>query len=102
MGRASAKFFLPRPLAPWGGVKSSKYHLISITKSILKIFILCLFSQMKDTKHIRQDFNSVAWVMPQGLDFGALGVPRGSNFFFSNLVMWHIKSTGMTSRTECK
>ena len=25
---------------------------------------LCLFSQMKDTKHIRRDFNSVAWVMP--------------------------------------
>ena len=59
--------------------------------------------QMKDTKHIRRDFHSVAWVMPQGLDFGALGVPRGSNnYFFSNMVMWHIKSTGMTSRTECK
>ena len=34
--------------------------------------------------------------MPQGSDFGALGVPRGS--FFSNMVMWHIKSTGTTSR----
>ena len=33
---------------------------------------------MKDTKHIRRDFNSVAWVMPQGSDFGALGVPRGT------------------------
>ena len=38
---------------------------------------------MKDTKHIRRDFYSVAWVMPQGWDFGALGVPRGSNIFFS-------------------
>ena len=37
---------------------------------------------MKDTKHIRRDFYSVARVMPQGWDFGALGVPRGSNFFF--------------------
>ena len=37
---------------------------------------------MKDTKHIRQDFNSVAWVMPQGSDFRALGVLRGSNLFF--------------------
>ena len=55
---------------------------------------------MKDTDHIRRDFNSVAWVMPQGSDFGALRVPRG--LFFSNMVMWHIKSTGMTSRTECK
>ena len=28
---------------------------------------------MKDTKDIRQDLYSVAWVMPQGWDFGALG-----------------------------
>ena len=57
---------------------------------------------MKDTKHIRRDFYSVAWVMPQGWDFEALEVPRGVNNLFSNMVMWHIKSTGMTSRTECK
>ena len=40
---------------------------------------------MKDTKHIRRDFYSVALVMSQGWDFGALGVPRGSkNFFFKH------------------
>ena len=33
---------------------------------------------MKDTKHIRQDFHYVAWVMHQGWHFGALGVPRWS------------------------
>ena len=33
---------------------------------------------MKDTKHIRRDFDYVAWVMPQGWDFGALGEPRWS------------------------
>ena len=33
---------------------------------------------MKDTKHVRRDYYSVAWVMPQGWD---LGVPRGSNIF---------------------
>ena len=48
--------------------------------------ILCVFSQMKDTKQIRRDFYSVAWVMPQGWDFGALGV-RGGQHFFSNMVM---------------
>ena len=37
---------------------------------------------MKDTKHIRRDFYSVALLMPQGWAFGALGVPRGSNIFF--------------------
>ena len=40
---------------------------------------------MKDTKHIRQDFHSVTLVMPQGWDFGALGVPRGvKNIFFKH------------------
>ena len=37
---------------------------------------------MKDTKHIRRDFYSVALVMLQVFDFGALVVPRGSNIFF--------------------
>ena len=32
----NVNFFGPRPLGPWGGVK---YHLISVTKSISKIFI---------------------------------------------------------------
>ena len=33
---------------------------------------LCASSKMKDTKHIRRDFHSVAWVMPQKWDFGCL------------------------------
>ena len=61
---------------------------------------LCVFSQMKDTKHIRRDFHSITLVIPQGWDFWALGVPRGSKKK-SNMVMWHIKSTGMMSRTKC-
>ena len=95
-------FFWP---APWGPGKGSKGQ-ISFNfnyKVNFKDFLyqtLFLFSQMKDTKHIRRDFNSVAWVMPQGSDLGA-GVPMGS-IFFLNMVMWHIKSTGMTSRRECK
>ena len=55
---------------------------------------------MKDTKHIRRDFHSVPWVMPQGWDFGALGAAQGVKKN-STMVMWYIKSTGMTSRTEC-
>ena len=37
-----------------------------------------MFSQMKDIKHIKQEFHTVAWVMPQVWDFVGLGVPRGS------------------------
>ena len=43
-----------------------------------------MFSQMKDTKHIRRDSNFDAWVTPQGPDLGALGVPMGSNLFFKH------------------
>ena len=43
---------------------------------------------MKDSEHIRRDFHSVAWFMPQGWDFGALGVGaqgvKKSFFFFKH------------------
>ena len=34
---------------------------------------LCVFSQIKDRKHIEQNFHSVAGVMPQGSNLGVLG-----------------------------
>ena len=100
-GVQQQKKFWPRPL---GRGQKVKYHLISITKSILKIFIpnfVCVLTNER-YKTCQTDFHSVAWVMPQGCDLGALGCPGGQKKFFQNMVMWHIKSTGMTSRTECK
>ena len=49
--------FFPRPLG-WG--QKVKYHLISITKSISKVFIpnFFVFLQIKDMKHIEWDFRS--------------------------------------------
>ena len=59
-----------------------------------------MFSQIKEIKHIKLDFCSVNWVMPQGV----LGGPRGAqgvkNLFLLNMVMWHIKLMEMLSRTE--
>ena len=52
--------------------------------SISKIFIpnfVCVLTNER-YKTYQTDFYSVAWVMPQGWDLGALGVPRGSNNFF--------------------
>ena len=63
---------------PWGPGEGSKGQ-ISFNFNFKDFY---MFSQMKDTKHIRPDFNSVAWVMPQGSDSVALGVPRGSDIFF--------------------
>ena len=88
-------FFWSRAL---GRSQKVKHHLISITKSISKILYqtLCVFSQMKDTKHIRRDFHSVAWVMPQGWDFGVLAVPRWSKkyFFKHGHVAYEIEGDG--------
>ena len=55
---------------------------------------------MKDIKHIRQDFHSVAWVMPQGSDLGTVGVEWSKKKKFtkfnqiwcvSNLHQWHMQ-----------
>ena len=69
-------FFGPHPLGPWGGAKRSNI-IKSHSQSQFSRFLnqtLCVFSQMKDIKHIRRDIHSVAWVMSQGWDFG---VPSG-------------------------
>ena len=49
--------------------------------SISKIFIpnsLCVFSQIKDRKHIEQNFHSVAMVMPRAGTCGCWGVKNFS------------------------
>ena len=77
MGCATAHFFLPRPLGPWGGAKRSNIIKFQLQSQFQRFFnqTLCVFSHMKDIKHIRRDFHLVAWVMPQG----GLG---GQIFFF--------------------
>ena len=72
---AQRNFFLALPPGALGRDQKVKYHLISTTKSISKILFqtLCVFSQMKDTKHIRRAFYSVAWVIPRGGTWGYLG-----------------------------
>ena len=58
---------------------------------------------MKDTKHIRLSkiFILLPGSRPRGGTLGPWGCP-GGNFFSPNMVMWHIKSMGITSRTKCK
>ena len=59
-----------------------KYHLISITNSISKIFIPnfeCILTNER-YKTYQTGFYSVDWVMPHGWELGALGCP-GGHFF---------------------
>ena len=83
--------------------------------SISKIFIpnfVCVLTNER-YKAYQKGFSFCDTGHAPGWEFGALGVPRevgggglggvrGQKLFFSNMVMWHIKSTRMTSRTKCK
>ena len=94
-------FLGPCLLGPWGGAKRSDI-IKSQLQSQFQRFLnktLCVFSQIKDIKHIRQDFHSVPWVMPAP-GFGTWGCwgGGGQKFNFLNMVIWHIKLKGMSSR----
>ena len=86
MGRATALFFGSSPWIPKEGPKGQiSLNIIKFQfQSQFQRFLnqtLCVFSQMKDIKHIRRDFHLATWVMPQGWD---LGVPWGlGGGFFS-------------------
>ena len=43
---------------------------------------LCVFSQMKDIKHIRLDFHWVPWVVPKGFGLGGAGGGGVKNLIF--------------------
>ena len=81
MGPATSNFLAPL-LGPGEGSKGQKSFNFNY-----KVDFKDFYTKMNDTKHIRQDFHSVPWVMPQGCDFGALGLPRESKKIFSNMVM---------------
>ena len=85
----------PHLLGPWGGTKRSNI-IKSQLQSQFQRFLnknLRVFSQMKDIKHIRQDFHSVTY--PRVWDLGLL---EGQKLNFLNMVIWHIILKGMCSR----
>ena len=71
-------FFGPAPWGPGEGPKGQiLLNIIFQLQSQFQRFFnqtLCVFSHMKDIKHIRRDFHLATWVMLQGWD---LGVPWG-------------------------
>ena len=75
MGCTTAHFFPPPP-----GEGPKGQILLNIIKlklqSQFQRFLnqtLCVYSQMKDVKHIRRDFNLVAWSFSRGWDLGGGG-----------------------------
>ena len=103
-GARNIKKILAPPPGALGRGQKVKYHLISITKSISKIFIpnfVCVLTNER-YKTYQTGFLFCHLGHAPGVGLWGTGGAQGVNFFFSNMVMWHIKSTGMTSRTECK
>ena len=66
-----------------GALRRGQISLNFNYKVNFKVFLfqtLCVFSEIKDVKHIKRDFHSIAWV--QGVGLWVAGVPRGTNEFF--------------------
>ena len=86
MGRAAAKQIGPDPLGPMDGLKgqiSLNYNNYRISQFQRFLYqTLYVFLQIKNMKYIERDFCSDAWVMPQGWNLGAPGVPRWSKKIF--------------------
>ena len=79
----------------------SKGQILLILEIFIPNFVCVLTNERYNTNQTGFSFCRLGHA--PGGDFRALGVPRGSKkLFFQNMVMWHIKSTGMTSRTEVK
>ena len=88
-GACSSKKFCP---TPWGLGESSKgqislnYNNKVNFKDFIPNFVCALTNKIY--KIYQMGFCSYAWVMPQGWDLRAPGVPRGSKIhFFSSMVM---------------
>ena len=73
-GACNVKLFLAPPPGALGRGQMVKYHLISITKSISKIFIPNFVCVLTNERY--KTYQTGFSFCPQ--DFGALGVPRGS------------------------
>ena len=91
-GACNSKKILALPPGALGRGQKVKYHLISITKSISKIFIpnfvFVLTNERYNTYHTGFKFCSLGHAPGVGL-WGA-GVTRcrgGQTFFFTNIVM---------------
>ena len=72
MGRATALFLAPAPGEWPKGQISFNTIKFQLQSQFQRFFnqTLCVFSQMKDIKHIRRDFHLAAWVMPRGGTWG--------------------------------
>ena len=71
--RACAASFSAKKLNMMFGQELNTHRILKrLVNALIRLRVFYVFSQIKDIKHIRQDFHSTAWVMPQGWDLGVL------------------------------
>ena len=103
-GACNSNFFGPAPWGPGEGSKgqiSLNFNYKVNFKDFIPKFVCVLTNERYKTYHTGFSYRRLGHVPGVGLR-GAGGAEGVKNLFFSNMVMWHIKSTGMTSRTEYK
>ena len=91
-GACNSKLFLALPPGALGRSQKVKDHLISITKSISKIFMpnfVCVLTN-ESYKTYQTGFLFCRLGHALGVGLWDAGVSRGPKI----MVMWHIKSTG--------
>ena len=96
-GACNGIFFCP---APWGPGEESKGQIslnINYKDFYTKLFVC---SHKLEIQTYQIGFLFYCLIHAPEVGFLGAGVPRRSKN--SNKVMWHIKLTGMTSKTECK
>ena len=97
------KLFLAPPHWALGRGQKVKYHLISITKSISKIFIPNFVFVITNERYKTYQTEFLFCPLGHAPGVGLWGAGDGQGVKKnSNMVVWYIKSMGMTSRTECK
>ena len=103
-GACNVKFFWAPPPGAFDKGQKVKYHLISITKSISKIFIpnfVCVLTN-EDTKHIRQDFFCPLGRAPGGGTLERWGCPEGQKKFKHGHVVYQIDGNDEQNRMQVK
>ena len=109
MNRAcNVKLFLGP--APWGPGEGSKGQIsfdfnykVNFKDFYTKLCVCVLTNEIYKTYQTGFSFCCLGHAPGVGLR-GSVGAQGGggSKNFFSNMAMWHIKSMGVRSRTECK
>ena len=89
MGCATAHFFGPIPCGPGEGLKGQILNIIKFQlQSQFQRFSnqsLCVYSQMKDIKHIRLEFSCGRLGHAPGVGLGGNVGVGGSKYFFSEI-----------------